>query len=264
MLAVCSRSRDSKDAQEVRCILCGEKKCSGCQALFQKNYRQQKSERRTRKAAQGNSTQQRTRPTTTDHEEHLTDAHSKGPMLASMKKDACFYSQDSIPLDDEAEHRPGFLTAIESAGERGVSSGRKAGKEGRSKSKSKVEKDDVYVWFKEPLNLPSEQNSLFAASEFTVYEFVLQWRDRRWAVQRRFREFAALDAALDESLPDAIALPPFPSKQLLARMNPEIIRKRRSELQFYLRTILADSSASLSHHVRSFCDFPRGCKEGEL
>mmetsp|Transcript_10188 Transcript_10188/g.23856 ORF Transcript_10188/g.23856 Transcript_10188/m.23856 type:complete len:245 (-) Transcript_10188:158-892(-) len=231
MLGVCTRS-SSKDLEQARCILCGEKKCSGCQALFQKNYRQRKSERRQQKVIEESEKAQRE---SQQASQRSTDLTSTAELHATTKKDACFYSQASVFEDGED------LRAETTRPER------------EPRKASKTKRPQVYVWFQDPQKLPSDSVSLFAPSEYTVYEFVCQLGDRRWSVRKRFSEFVALDAALDETLPEAVALPPFPSKHLLARLSPDLVRQRRTDLQVYLRLVLADAEASAAPHLRRFC-----------
>jgi hypothetical protein len=169
---------------------------------------------------------------------------SKGSVHASVKKDACFYSQGTVSFEQEGEDENEHQESARSG--RGVRHQR------------------LQVWFREP-NICRQQDKgvMFVPSEYTEYEFVVQWGERRWVVRRRYREFSALDKALDETLPESVQLPEFPPKAAFNRMSPSLVRTRRMELEKYLRAILRDADLSALDQVRLFCKMPEGCNVAE-
>eukprot|EP00960_Hanusia_phi_P044620 756737-Hanusia_phi.AAC.4 len=190
---------------ELRCILCGENKCSGCSALLQKSYVYDKSEQRQARGTSDNKE---------DENPRSVEQGNRIANEASYKKDTCYYSQDSEIAEWDKVEKP------------------KVSKSAKSRRDAHLQ-----VWFREPVTHRSADSTLLVPKEFTLYEFMIQWGDRRWIVKRRFREFVALDAALDSSLPEAVQLPPFPGKKALGRMSPSLIRTRRMELEAYLRVL---------------------------
>mmetsp|Transcript_49836 Transcript_49836/g.155948 ORF Transcript_49836/g.155948 Transcript_49836/m.155948 type:complete len:245 (-) Transcript_49836:820-1554(-) len=220
----------SKDLDpELRCILCGENKCSGCSALLQKSYVLDKSEQRQARGTMNGKGEENP---------GIEEGHHQIVNEISYKKDSCYYSQDSEMAGwDKVEQT-------------------KASKPAKNRRDPLLQ-----VWFREPVTHRSADSTLLVPKEFTLYEFMIQWGDRRWIVKRRFREFVALDAALDASLPEEVQLPPFPGKKALGRMSPSLIRTRRMELEAYLREVLLNRHISVNVHVRNFCRLPEGCNE---
>lgn len=203
---LCGRQDDQAIVKE-RCILCGENKCSGCNALLQKDYRHGVSERRTRHRA-GHSSEasdeagsHRDMPDLSGTRDSCRHQKSKGSMRASVKKDACFYSQGTVSSEQDGD------------GESESGHERVAPRHQR-----------LQVWFREPnICRQKEKGVMLVPGEYTEYEFVLQWGERRWAVRRRYREFSALDRALDETLPESVQLPEFPPKATFNRMSPSLV-----------------------------------------
>lgn len=104
-----------------RCILCGESLRCTCNALLQKEYLHGRSERRRGKKNGGKSRDHAGGSSARESHEHTHDdlpnlsvirdpplhQKSKGSMLASSKKDACFYSQGTVSSVQDAADAEG-------------------------------------------------------------------------------------------------------------------------------------------------------------
>ncbi|KAM3960364.1 PX domain-containing protein kinase-like protein [Aphomia sociella] len=75
-------------------------------------------------------------------------------------------------------------------------------------------------------------------------------KENKWNIPRRYRDFAALQASLQQG---NIVLP-LPPKKLIGNMQPSFIAERQIALQNYLNELLKHQILALSLQVRSFLD----------
>ncbi|KAL0820595.1 hypothetical protein ABMA28_006438 [Loxostege sticticalis] len=75
-------------------------------------------------------------------------------------------------------------------------------------------------------------------------------KENRWHVSRRYRDFAALHASLQQANIDL----PLPPKKLIGNMQPSFIAERQIALQNYINEVLKHQVLALSLQVRSFLD----------
>lgn len=90
----------------------------------------------------------------------------------------------------------------------------------------------------------------------TEYVVALRCRGAAWTVQRRYRAFRELHAALLRELPAAgLARHALPPKRAFGAHDADFVAERRMLLQSYLRELLADPVACQSVAFRSFVEF---------
>ncbi|CAB3229019.1 unnamed protein product [Arctia plantaginis] len=75
-------------------------------------------------------------------------------------------------------------------------------------------------------------------------------KETTWNVSRRYRDFAALHASLQQANVDL----PLPPKKLIGNMQPSFIAERQIALQNYINEVLNHEMLALSLQVRSFLD----------
>ncbi|KAJ0174249.1 hypothetical protein K1T71_010395 [Dendrolimus kikuchii] len=75
-------------------------------------------------------------------------------------------------------------------------------------------------------------------------------KENKWNVFRRYRDFAALHAVLQQANIDL----PLPPKKLIGNMQPSFIAERQIALQNYINEVMKHQILALSLQMRSFLD----------
>lgn len=94
-----------------------------------------------------------------------------------------------------------------------------------------------------------------AVADHTEYAVAVRWRGAAWTVQRRYRAFRELHAALLRELPAAgLARHALPPKRAFGTRDADFLAERRMLLQSYLRELAADPVACQSVAFRTFVE----------
>jgi len=130
---------------------------------------------------------------------------------------------------------------------------------GKFRSKGLKEgEDDVRVFFKEPHNVRGKDRLLCFVSEHTRYPFVVVYNDAKWNLEKRFSDFAELDAQLDEAFKnnEDVVLPEFPPKKYFGSLSPALIKERQEGLEKYMKAIVKDHEVLQCRSLREFLETP--------
>lgn len=94
-----------------------------------------------------------------------------------------------------------------------------------------------------------------AVGDHTEYVVAVRWRGAAWTVQRRYRAFRELHAALLRELPAAgLARHVLPPRRAFGTRDADFLAERRMLLQSYLRELVADPVACQSVAFRTFVE----------
>ena len=79
-----------------------------------------------------------------------------------------------------------------------------------------------------------------------------------WALEKRFSDFAELDAALDEAFKnnEDVTLPEFPPKKYFGSLSPALIKERQEGLEKYMKSLVKDSEVLQCRSLREFLETP--------
>ena len=90
------------------------------------------------------------------------------------------------------------------------------------------------------------------------YPFVVVYNDAKWNLEKRFSDFAELDAALDEAFKnnEDVTLPEFPPKKYFGSLSPALIKERQEGLEKYMKSLVKDSEVLQCRSLREFLETP--------
>ncbi|OQR93964.1 ribonuclease H2 subunit A [Achlya hypogyna] len=98
---------------------------------------------------------------------------------------------------------------------------------------------------------------------YTAYTIQVSYNDVQWTVNHRFKDFAALDAAIKTS-PCAAYLPPLPKKKAITPKTGSFVAKRQRQLQAYLEEVVALPGLVQNIHLMTFLGVVSTARNREL